>query len=300
MDALKKIWIDGKLLDWKDANVHILTHTLHYGSGAFEGIRCYNTKKGPAVFRLKEHIERLYKSADALLMKVPYSRKEMEKVIFEVIKSNELKECYIRPIIYFGYGSMGLNTIPCPVNVSVVCWKWGAYLGEEGLKKGITTKVSVQKRLVGPLNKAKICGNYFVSSLAKREALSAGFDEAIMLDTNGNVAEGSGENIFVVKNKNIYTPKEGAILLGITRDSAMTIARDLGYDVIEKELKVSDLYSADEIFFTGTAAEVTPVRQVDDEKISEGIGPISSAIQKKFFETIKNAEPHGEWFTLVK
>ncbi|RMF90612.1 MAG: branched-chain amino acid transaminase, partial [Methanobacteriota archaeon] len=258
---VKKIWMDGRMVDWKEAKVHVLTHALHYGSGVFEGIRCYKTRKGPAVFRFKEHLERLYASAKIYHMEIPYALEELRSATKELIRANGLESCYIRPIAFRGYGEMGLNPLKAPVNVSIAVWPWGAYLGEEGIKNGIRCNISSYQRIspnvLPPL--AKCTGQYVNSILAKVESLKAGYDEAIMLDYRGMVSEGPGENIFVVKDGYIYTPPEHAsILRGITRASVMEIADDLGHTVEERDLTRGSLLTADEVFFTGTAAEITP------------------------------------------
>lgn len=293
------IWFQGKITAWEDASVHVLTHALHYGSGVFEGIRCYDTDKGPAVFRLDEHIDRLFSSASALLMQVPYTKEEIKEAITKTIKKNSLRTCYIRPIIYYGAGPMGLDTTQSPVHVAIICWKWGAYLGEDGIKNGIRALFSTQLRHPGPLNKAKICGSYVVSSLAKREALKRGYDEAIMLDSDGYLAEGSGENLFIIKDKIIRTPKPNSILEGITRDAVMTIARELGFTIEEADLTKDDLLFADEAFFTGTAVEVTPIRCIEDKVFKSGPGPVTKKIQSAFFTLLRKGWPHEEWFTHI-
>jgi len=293
------IWMDGQLLHWDNATTHILTHTLHYGAGVFEGIRCYNTKKGPAIFRLKEHVDRLFNSADLLKIKIPFTKEQIIDGIKETIKLNKLKACYIRPIVYYGYGVMGLNPERAPVNVAIAVWPWGTYLGEEGLKKGIKVKISSYKRVPGILNQAKICGNYFNSILSKQEALESGFEEAIMFDTDDYLAEGSGENLFIVKNNKILTPKLNSVLKGITRDSVLQIAKDLGYETEEKDITREELLEADEAFFTGTAAEVTPIRRID-EKILGKRGIITEKIQAKFFEIVNGEnDEYSNWLEFL-
>ncbi len=298
----KKIWMNGKLVDWGDAKIHVLTHTLHYGSGVFEGIRCYKAAKGPAVFRLREHMQRLHASGKIYFMEIPYSVGELCKATKELIKANGLEECYIRPIAFRGYGEMGLNPLKCPIDVVIATWPWGTYLGEEGLKNGIRAKISSFQRISPNVlpPAAKNTGQYANSILAKVEALACGYDEAILLDYRGFVSEGPGENIFVVKNGVIYTPPEHAsILKGITRDSVITIAKDLGYSVVEADILRTSLYAADEVFFTGTAAELTPIREIDSYKIGKP-GPITKKIQETFFNATKGKEKRYEaWLEYV-
>jgi branched-chain amino acid aminotransferase len=299
---VKKIWMNGKMVDWHDAKIHVLTHALHYGSGVFEGIRAYKTPEGPAVFRLTDHMERLHRSAKIYYMEIPYSTEELVAATKELVKVNELDGCYIRPIAYRGYGEMGLNPLNATVDVSIACWPWGAYLGEEGIKHGIRAKVSSYRRIdVNVLPPAaKACGNYINSILAKVEIIHAGYDEGVLLNTHGFVTDGPGENIFVVKNGVLFTPptSDGA-LEGITRDSVITIANDLGYAVVEDHLVRSDLYLCDEAFYTGTAAEVVPIREADERFIGEP-GPITKAIQEIFFDAIVGKrEEYKDWCELV-
>ena len=289
----EKIWMDGKMVDWDKAKVHVCTHALHYGSGVFEGIRAYETDKGTAVFRLKEHIERLYNSAKILKMEIPYSKEEFRQAVKNTIKENNLKSCYIRPLVYRGFEQLGINPFTCPVNCVIAVWEWGAYLGEEALKKGIKTKISSYARsyINSISQKAKICGNYVNSIFAKMEAIEAGVDEAILLDTEGYIAEGSGENLFWVRNGVIYTTPTATVLEGITRDAVIKVAQDMGYQVQEKRTGRDELYISDELFFTGTAAEVTPIREIDNYQIGEGKrGPVTENIQKKFFAIAKGEE----------
>jgi branched-chain amino acid aminotransferase len=299
----EKIWMNGKLVDWKDAKIHVLTHALHYGSGVFEGIRCYNTEKGPAVFRLVEHMERLEDSARIYMKKVPYSTDELCRAAKDLIKANKLNECYIRPIVYRGYGEMGLNPLKCPVDVSIAAWKWGSYLGEEGLKNGIRAKISSFQRISPNIlpSGAKGTGQYLNSILAKLEALDVGYDEAILLDNRGFISEGPGENIFIVTNGVIYTPPEHAsILMGLTRDTAMKLARDMGYEVKETDLTRGMLYLADEAFFTGSAAEITPIRLVDGREIGKP-GPVTKAIQAKYFDVVRGRDKkYADWLDYVE
>ncbi|MBU4321421.1 MAG: branched-chain amino acid transaminase, partial [Nitrospinae bacterium] len=297
----KKIWMDGRFVDWDNANVHVMTHTLHYGLGVFEGIRCYETKGGPAIFRLKEHVQRLFKSAHIFLLAIPYSEKEIEDAIIKTVKINKVKECYIRPLVYIGYGAMGLYPKDNPVRVAVSVWPWGAYLGDDGLKNGIRVKVSsfIKNHVNSQMSRAKACGYYINSQLAKKEAISLGYDEALLLDTDGYVAEGSGENIFIVRNSRLKTTPLTSALEGITRDGIMKIARDLKIEVIEERFTRDELYIADEAFFTGTAAEVTPIREVDGRVIGEGrAGRITKKLQSVFFDSVKGKNKKYEsWLT---
>jgi len=289
----EKIWMDGKMVDWDEAKVHVCTHALHYGSGVFEGIRAYETESGTAVFRLKEHIDRLFNSAKIFKMVIPYTKEEIREAIKDTIKVNKLKSGYIRPLIYRGFEQLGLNPFTCPVNCTIAVWEWGAYLGEEALAKGIKTKISSYARsyINSTSQKAKICGNYVNSIFAKMEAIEAGVDEAILLDTRGFVTEGSGENIFWIKNGIIYTTPTATVLEGITRDSIIKIVKDMNYQVQEKYICRDELYISDEVFFAGTAAEVTPIREIDNYQIGEGKrGPTTENIQKKFFAIAKGEE----------
>ena len=286
----KEIWIDGEWVDWDQANVHILTHTLHYGLGVFEGIRCYAGVDGrSSVFRLPEHIQRLFDSAKINLMEIPFSQDELAEVTLESLRRNDLAEGYIRPIVFIGDGAMGLHPGDNPVRVGVIAWEWGSYLGDEGVERGIRAKISTFARhhVNAKMTNGKTCGDYVNSILAKREALLDGFDEATMLDTQGLVSECTGENIFVVRNGKIKTPPLYSVLDGITRDSMIEVARRCGYVVEESQLTRDDLYVADEIFLTGTAAEVTPIREVDHRTIGEGKrGPVSEELQKAFFDIV--------------
>ncbi|MCX6521127.1 MAG: branched-chain amino acid transaminase [Actinobacteria bacterium] len=297
-----KIWMNGSLVDWDQAQVHILTHTLHYGMGVFEGIRAYETANGPAIFRLTEHIERLFRSAHILGMEIPYSVQEIITACKETVASTGLPSCYVRPLAYYGYGEMGLNTLPCKVDVAVACWPWGAYLGEDALQKGVRMKISSWTRhdhnTMPPA--AKTVGNYVNSSLAKVEALKAGYDEAIMLAPNGLIAECTGENIFAVRNGIIITPPLSAgALEGITQHSVMTIARDLGYDIRVDNLARSDLYVAEEIFVCGTAAEVSAVNSVDDRSVPCP-GPMTTAIAQVYGRAVRGEDPRYEhWCELA-
>ena len=302
MDKAKKIWLDGKLVAWDDAKVHVLTHALHYGVGVFEGIRAYKTADGrSAVFRLREHMQRLYDSAHILLMEIPYPIEQLHEACLETLRANGQPEGYLRPLAFFGYGSMGVGAVN-PVQVSIASWPWGAYLSEEGLKHGIRAKVSSFTRLHVNVNmvRAKVSGQYVNSFLANREASLSGFDEAILLDTDGYVAEGSGENIYIVKDGTIFTPPlSSPVLAGITRDSVLKIAKDLGVPVCEQKFTRDTMYLADELFMTGTAAEVTPVREVDHRRIGRGEpGPVTKKIQETYFRAVHGEEPrYREWLT---
>ena len=298
IEATKKIWMDGKLVDWDDARIHVLTHTLHYGTGVFEGIRAYPTERGPAVFRLTEHMSRLHDSALLLHIEIPYSVDELVAATLETIRANEVESCYIRPLAYLGYGEMGLNPLPCEVNVSIALWPWGTYLGDEGLAKGVRVKISSWRRMDPNVNPvaAKGTGIYVNSSLAKVEALKAGYDEAILLNSSGSVAEATGENIFVVKKGVLYTPPlSSGALDGLTRDSIITIARDFGYEVRVQTMLRTDLYLAEEAFLCGTAAEVVPIREVDDRVIGEP-GEITRRIQETYFAAAHGkVEAYAHW-----
>jgi branched-chain amino acid aminotransferase len=295
--------MDGRLVDWDDARIHVLTHSLHYGSGVFEGIRAYATPDGPAVFRLTDHLRRLRASAHLFLMDLPYSVEELVAATKETVRVNDVDSCYIRPIVYLGYGEMGLNPLPCPVNVAIAVWPWGTYLGDEGVRNGVRCKVSSWRRIDPNVNPvaAKGTGIYVNSSLAKVEALKAGYDEAILLNTHGFVAECTGENIFVVKDGVLVTPPlSSGALEGITRDSVITIATDLGYEVREENLLRTDFYLADESFLTGTAAEIVPIRSVDDREIGDP-GPITREIQETYFATVRGELPrYKDWLEYVR
>ncbi|MBI2169390.1 MAG: branched-chain amino acid transaminase [Actinobacteria bacterium] len=303
LEKVSKIWMDGELVDWDAANVHVLTHTLHYGSGVFEGIRAYETADGPAVFRLTEHIERLLRSAKMLMIEVPFSVEQLVEAVKDTVRVNEVESCYIRPLVYLGYGEMGLNPLNSPVNVSVAVWPWGTYLGDEGVKHGVRMKISSWRRQDSNINPpaAKGTGIYINSILAKVEAIKAGYDEAILLSPDGYVSECTGENLFVVRDGMLVTPPLSAGALdGITRDSVMTIARDLGYEVREENLLRTDLYIADEAFLTGTAAEVVPMREVDDRVIGEP-GEITRKIQETYFAIVRGeVEKYKGWLEYVR
>ncbi|MBF0110648.1 MAG: branched-chain amino acid transaminase [Magnetococcales bacterium] len=298
-----KIWMDGSLVEWREAKVHVLTHTLHYGCGVFEGIRCYSTPKGPAVFRLPEHIHRLYQSAHIMRMSIPWSMEEMQQACLDVLRANGLQSGYLRPIVFYGAESMGLNPGKCKVHASIAAWEWGAYLGEEGMEKGIRVKTSSYTRHHPnvTMTRAKTVGNYPNSILAKTEALACGFDEALLLDTDGYVAEGSGENIFLLKNNILTTPPLDSALAGITRDTVMALAVEMGCPVVQQRFPRDEVYIADEAFFTGTAAEITPIRELDGRAIGKGTaGPVTKAIQKRFFDIVEGRDDHhGNWLTFL-
>jgi branched-chain amino acid aminotransferase len=303
IEKTKKIWMDGRFVAWDDANVHVLTHTLHYGLGVFEGIRCYRTEKGSAIFRLDEHVERLFDSAHIFMMEMPFSREEITSAIVETVKVNKIRECYIRPLVYIGGGAMGLYPKDNPVRISIAVWPWGAYLGDEGLKNGIRIKVSsfTRHHVNVDMTRGKVCGYYVNSQIAKKEAITCGYDEALMLDTEGYVSEGSGENVFIVRDGRIKTTPLTSILEGITRDSIIQVAKDQKIPVSEERFTRDEVYIADEAFFTGTAAEVTPIREVDGRKIGDGKrGKITTKLQKVFFDTVKGkTRKYASWLTKV-
>ncbi|MBI1909956.1 MAG: branched-chain amino acid transaminase [Deltaproteobacteria bacterium] len=305
MQKASKIWLDGKMINWDEANVHVLTHTLHYGLGVFEGIRCYQCDNGSsAIFRLKEHIDRLYNSAHILQMKIPFEKGIVLKACKEIFRVNELKHGYLRPIAFIGDGEMGLYVMNNPIRVAIAAWPWGTYLGEEGVKNGIRAKVSSYTRhhVNSIMNKAKSCGTYINSILAKREAIKAGYEEAILLDSEGYVAEASGENIFVVKEGTVKTTPSGASVLdGITANSVVTILKDKKIEVASQKFTRDELYLADEIFMTGTAAEITPVREVDDRMVGTGKpGPITQEVQKTFHAIVKGKdEKYRRWLDVI-
>ena len=305
VDKVEKIWMDGQLVAWDEARVHVLTHTLHYGLGVFEGIRCYRRSDGKsAVFRLTEHIERLFESAHIADMAITWKPKQVTQACLDLIRANNLDECYLRPLAFLGEGAMGLYGRDNPVRLCIAAWRWGAYLGDEGLERGIRAKISSYSRpgVNVAMTKAKIVGSYVNSTLAKREAVAGGYDEAIMLDPQGYVAEASGENIFVIKRGKIATPPLGAsILAGITRDAVLTLCKELGIEAVERMITRDELYTADEVFFTGTAAEVTPVREVDGRAIGAGArGPLTKRLQDRFFQLVRGPETwHPEWLEFV-
>ena len=301
MQETEKIWMNGELVDWADARVHVGTHGLHYGTGVFEGIRCYETTRGPAVFRLRDHLKRLENSARLLYMELPYTLDELRNACHALVQYNSLPECYLRPIAFYGYGELGVHTRGNPVETVIMSWPWGAYLGEEAQSSGIRAMVSSWRRVGANTipHAAKASGIYLNSMLAVHEATRAGYDEAILLTDEGTVADGSGENIFVVKDGAIFTPDLSAsILPGITRDTIIQVASDLGYRVVEKELIRTDLYLADEVFMCGTAAEVTPLRSVDDQEI--GVGPITLELQKAYWDIVRGRnDRYADWLDYV-
>jgi branched-chain amino acid aminotransferase len=299
-----KIWMNGQLVDWKDATIHVASHVVHYGSAVFEGARCYATPKGSACFRLDAHMRRLQQSAKIYRMEYPLDQRAWEGAVLDTIRANEMKSCYIRPIIYRGYEALGVNPFPCPVEASILLWDWGTYLGQDALENGVDVRISTWARMAPNTlpAMAKSAANYANSGLSKMEAILEGYSEAIALDVFGNVSEGSGQNIFTVRDGAIYTPQLGSSILGgITRDSIMTIARDLGFAVTETTLPRESLYLADEVFVVGTAAEVTPIRSVDKIQVGSGRrGPVTEAVQRAFFDVINGDAPdtHG-WLTYV-
>lgn len=303
-DRNGKIWMDGQLIDWRAAQVHVLTHTLHYGCGAFEGVRAYKTDKGTAIFRLQEHTERLMNSAKILRMKLPFSADALNEAQKEVIRANKLESCYIRPLVWIGSEGLGVSPKANSVHAMVAAWAWGAYLGAEGMKRGIRVKTSSYTRhhVNVTMTQAKTVSNYTNSILAVLEAQEDGYEEAILLDPAGFVSEGSGENLFLVKNGVVYTPDLSAgALNGITRNTVLHICKDLGLDVVQKRITRDECYIADELFFTGTAAEVTPIREYDRVQIGEGSrGPVTTRIQNAFFDIVSGRNPkYAHWLTLV-
>lgn len=298
------IWMDGRLLDWRDAQVHVLTHTLHYGCGAFEGVRAYQTDKGPAIFRLQEHTRRLFNSAKILRMDIPFTQEQLNEAQKEVVRANHLQGCYIRPLVWLGSEKLGINPVGNQVHAMVAAWAWGAYLGEDGLNKGIRVKTSSYTRhhVNITMTQAKTVSNYTNSILANREVVADGYDEAILLDSAGFVSEGSGENLFLVKDGVVYTPDLSAgALNGITRNTVLHICKDLGIEVVQKRITRDECYIADELFFTGTAAEVTPIREYDRVQIGSGSrGPVTEKVQKAFFDIVNGRNPqYAHWLTLV-
>jgi branched-chain amino acid aminotransferase len=302
MDAVDLIWKNGELVAWEDAQVHVLSHGLHYGTGVFEGIRAYETDRGPAIFRSREHFDRLHTSAELYYLQLPYSTEELRTATHELIARNGLRSCYIRPLAFRGYGEMGLYAKSAPVDVIIAAWPWGAYLGEESAGRGIRAKVSSWRRIspAGSIPHAKASGSYLNSILAKTESANSGYDEAILLDERGFVCEGSGENIFVVREGEILTPPHVASILdGINRKSVIQIARDLGYTVVERDIARAELYMAEEVFMTGTAAELVPVREIDDHPLG-GPGEITRHVQAKFMDALHGrAEEYLEWLDFV-
>jgi branched-chain amino acid aminotransferase len=304
VDKVSKIWLDGQLVDWDAANVHVMTHTLHYGLGVFEGIRCYQQHDGSsAVFRLREHVRRLFDSAKICTLPMPYTEDQILSACLETVRANGLPECYLRPLVFLGDGAMGLGAVN-PTRVAIAVWKWGAYLGDEGIKNGIRAKVTSFTRpgINMLMAKGKVVGHYVSSILAKREVLAAGYQEAIFLDAEGHVCEASGENVWMVRDGVVYTPALGGSLLGgITRDSIRDIVgKDLGLPLVERALARDELYIADEIFLCGTAAEVTPVRELDNRTIGSGArGPITQRVQERYFDVVRGKAGHAEWLDKV-
>ena len=304
MPQASLIWMNGEFVPYEDAKVHVLTHALHYGTGVFEGVRAYETPRGTAIFRHQDHIERLFRSAGMYFMEIPYSREEIRQATHETIQRSGLKECYIRPLVFRGAGPMGLYPLDCPVDVSIAVWEWGSYLGEEGKQNGVRARVSSWRRLPNDvvIPAAKATGQYLNSVLAKIEADKAGYEEGILLDGRGFVCEGTGENLFLVRDGKIATPGfNSSILGGINRLSAITIAQDLGYEVVERDVARGELYIADEIFMTGTAAELTPIREIDNQPIGTGEpGPITRAVQEVFEDALHGrSDRYADWLDIV-
>jgi branched-chain amino acid aminotransferase len=298
------IWMNGDFVPWDEAKVHVLTHGLHYGTGVFEGVRCYDTEIGPAVFRHQDHIDRLYKSSDLYYMPIPYEAEQLRQATLELIARNGMRSCYIRPLVYRGYGTMGLFPLDAPVDVAIAVWEWGSYLGDEGKRSGVRAKVSSWRRISSDslIPQAKASGQYLNSILAKIESHKAGYEEAILLDDHGHVCEGTGENIYLVRDGKIHTPPlTASILDGINRRSAIQIARDLGFEVVERDIARAELYLADEVFLTGTAAELTPVREIDDRPVGTGRpGEVTRAVQDAFEDALHGrSERYREWLDPV-
>lgn len=298
-----KIWKNGQLIDWRDANIHILTHSLHYGMAVFEGVRAYKTDQGTAIFRLREHTERLFNSAKIFQLTIPFDQEAIAQAQLQVVRENQLESCYLRPLVWIGDEKLGISAKGNTIHVAVAAWPWGAYLGEDGLNQGIRVKTSSFSRhhVNVSLVRAKASGYYINSILANQEALADGYDEALLLDTDGYVSEGSGENVFIVKKGKLYTPDLASCLDGITRDSVLTIARDLGIEVIEKRITRDEVYCADEAFFTGTAAEVTPICELDNRAIGDGKrGAITEKLQTVFFDAVAGRAPqYSHWLTII-
>ena len=297
-EQTKWVWMNGQVVAWKDATLHVSAHALHYGSGVFEGIRCYETEQGPALFRLWDHFDRLYASAAVYELEIPYSREQLAEATCELIQRNGFRNCYVRPICFLGSASLAVHPRQCPLDTAILTWPWAAYLGAEGLEKGVRITVSPWQKFNSRMmpTTAKACGQYLNSMLAVRDAVARGYDEAILLDVDGNIAEGSGENLFVIKNRKVITnDAQDSILMGITRDSVIEIARDLGYEVESRSLHLEDLLHCDEAFFTGTAAEVTPIRELDGQVVGGGQpGPITAQIQRIYFDATSGRNPHYE------
>ena len=298
-----KIWKDGHLIDWRDATLHVLTHSLHYGMAVFEGVRAYKTPEGTAIFRLKEHTQRLFNSAKIFQMVIPYDMETIMAAQREVVRANKLESCYLRPLVWIGSEKMGVSASGNTIHTSIAAWPWGAYLGEDGLARGIRVKTSsfTRHHVNVSMVRAKASGYYINSILANQEVTADGYDEALLLDTDGYVSEGAGENVFIVKNGKIYTPDLASCLDGITRDAVLTMARDMGIEIVEKRITRDEMYCADEAFFTGTAAEVTPIRELDNRVIGSGSrGPITEKLQAMFFDVVAGKAPqYNHWLTLV-
>lgn len=298
-----KIWKDGKLVDWRDANLHMLTHSLHYGMAVFEGVRAYKTNDGTAIFRLKEHTQRLFNSAKIFQMAIPFDIDTLMEAQKEVVRANKLESCYLRPLVWIGSEKMGVSARGNTIHVGIAAWPWGAYLGEEGIKRGIRVKTSsfTRHHVNVSMVRAKASGYYINSILANQEVTAEGYDEALLLDTDGYVSEGAGENVFIIKNGKIYTPDLASCLDGITRDAVLTMARDAGIDVIEKRITRDEVYCADEAFFTGTAAEITPIRELDNRQIGIGSrGPVTEKLQSLFFDVVGGkSDKYRHWLTQV-
>jgi branched-chain amino acid aminotransferase len=303
LEPSAKIWMDGRFVDWADANVHVLTHSLHYGLAAFEGVRCYKGKTGSAIFKLHEHVDRLFESAHIAMMQIPYDKKQVADAIVETVRVNKLDACYIRPLVYIGYGAMGVYPAENPIKLTIAAWKWGTYLGDEALANGMRARVSsfTRHHVNVSMTRGKISGYYVNSILAKREAKTDGYDEAILLDPEGYVSEGTGENIFIVRKGRIKTTPLTSILEGITRNAVIELAREQQIAVVEERFTRDEMYIADEVFVTGTAAELTPVREIDNRRIGTGKpGPITLALQKRFFSIVRGEDPaHESWLTRV-
>lgn len=303
MDAHGKIWMDGAFIEWADAKVHVLTHSLHYGLAAFEGLRCYKGKSGSAIFKLQEHVDRLFESAHIGMMTIPYEKKQVADAIVDTVRINKLEACYIRPLVYIGYGAMGVYPGDNPIKLAIAAWKWGSYLGDDALANGMRACVSsfTRHHVNVSMTRGKISGYYVNSILAKREAKANGYDEAILLDPDGYVSEGTGENIFIVRKGRLKTTSLTSILEGITRNAVIELAREQGIVVLEERFTRDEMYIADEVFVTGTAAELTPVREIDNRRIGTGKpGPVTAALQKRFFAIVRGEDAtHESWLTRV-
>ena len=303
MDAHGNIWMDGAFIEWADAKVHVLTHSLHYGLAAFEGLRCYKGKSGSAIFKLQEHVDRLFESAHIGMMTIPYEKKQVADAIVDTVRINKLEACYIRPLVYIGYGAMGVYPGDNPIKLAIAAWKWGSYLGDDALANGMRACVSsfTRHHVNVSMTRGKISGYYVNSILAKREAKANGYDEAILLDPDGYVSEGTGENIFIVRKGRLKTTPLTSILEGITRNAVIELAREQGIVVLEEQFTRDEMYIADEVFVTGTAAELTPVREIDNRRIGSGKpGPMTAALQKRFFAIVRGEDlSHESWLTRV-